>query len=69
VYSKGELTMTYDLQQCSNTGNWWIMRQDETGYREIVRTLSADLSYKDALIYLKAYILVIEEANQEIKNG
>ena len=61
--------MTYDLQQCSNTGNWWIMRQDETGYREIVRTLSADLTYKNAMEYLKAYILVIDEANEEIKNG
>jgi len=61
--------MIYDLQQCSNTGNWWIMRQHETGYREIVRTLSAGLSYKDAAAYLKAYILVIKEANEEIKNG
>ena len=45
------------------------MRQDEDGYREIVRTLTADLTYKDAQAYLKAYILVIKEANEEINNG
>lgn len=48
--------MTYDLQQCKNTGNWWIMSQDEDGYRTIVRTLSADLTYKQAWMYLKNYI-------------
>jgi len=48
--------MTYDLQQCSNTGNWWIMRQDADGYREIVRTLSADLTVVQAHHYMDAYI-------------
>jgi len=52
--------MTYDLQQCKNTGNWWIMSQDEGGHRQIERTLSADLTYKQAWMYLKNYI---EEAN------
>lgn len=61
--------MTYDLQQCSNTGNWWIMRQDEGGYREIVRTLSAKLTVVEAHRYMEAYIQVIAEANEEIKNG
>jgi hypothetical protein len=65
----GGKLMIYDLQKCNNTGNWWIMRQDEDGYREIVRTLTADLTYKDAQAYLKAYILVIKEANEEINNG
>ena len=36
--------MQYDLQQDHNTGNWWIVHQDEDGYRTIVRTLSADLN-------------------------
>lgn len=58
--------MQYDLQKCSNTGNWWIMRQDEDGYREIVRTLTAKLSRQDAYMHLQRYI---QEANQEINNG
>lgn len=35
--------MQYDLQQDYNTGNWWIVTQDEDGYRKIVYTLSAEL--------------------------
>ena len=35
--------MQYDLQQDYNTGNWWIVTQDEEGYRKIVYTLSAEL--------------------------
>ena len=54
--------MTYDLQQCSNTGNWWIMTQDSTGFREIVLTLSAKLTVVEAHRYMEAYI-------EEINNG
>lgn len=54
--------MIYDLQQDHNTGNWWIVRQDEDGYREIVRTLSADLGIREAGRYMDAYI-------EEINNG
>ena len=53
--------MTYDLQQCKNTGNWWIMSQDEDGYRTIVQTLSADLTRFEAKIYMEKYI-------EEMKN-
>jgi len=54
--------MIYDLQQCKNTGNWWIMQQDETGFRTIVQTLSANLTVVEAHRYMDAYI-------SEIKNG
>ena len=43
--------MHYDLQQDHNTGNWWIIHQDEDGYRTIVRTLSADLTSTSASLY------------------
>jgi hypothetical protein len=58
----GDSQMIYDLQQDHNTGNWWIVRQDEDGYREIVRTLSADLGIREAGRYMDAYI-------EEINNG
>lgn len=48
--------MKYDLQQDHNTGNWWIFEQDETGYRTIVHTLSADLTRFEARIYMEKYI-------------
>jgi len=54
--------MKYDLQQNINTGNWWIVEQDETGYRTIVRTLRADLTRFEASKYLEKYI-------EEVKNG
>jgi len=48
--------MHYDLQRDRNTGNWWIIYQDEAGYRKIVHTLSADLSRVEARIYMENYI-------------
>ena len=48
--------MHYDLQQDHNTGNWWIVCQDEDGHRTIVRTLSADLTVVQAHRYMNAYI-------------
>ena len=57
--------MTYDLQQCSNTGNWWIIRQDADGYREILRTLSADLTVVQAHRYMDAYIADVNNGLQE----
>ena len=52
--------MTYDLQQCRNTGNWWIRSQDDEGYRQIERTLSADLTVVQAWAYLKNYMEELE---------
>jgi hypothetical protein len=52
--------MHYELQQDHNTGNWWIVYQDEEGYRTIVRTLSAKLTVVEAHRYMDAYI---EESN------
>ena len=54
--------MHYDLQRDHNTGNWWIVLQEEDGYRTIVRTLSADLTVFEAHRYMDAYI-------EEINNG
>lgn len=54
--------MKYDLQQDHNTGNWWIVEQDETGYRTIVRTLNARLSRFEASKYLEKYV-------EEAKHG
>jgi len=54
--------MQYELQQDHNTGNWWIIRQEEDGYRTIVRTLSADLTVVQAHRYMDAYI-------EDINNG
>ena len=48
--------MEYDLQQDHNTGNWWIVHQDEEGFRTIVRTLSADLTAVEAHRYMDVYI-------------
>tara|TARA_R110002153_G_scaffold214187_1_gene366759 strand:- start:202 stop:366 length:165 start_codon:yes stop_codon:yes gene_type:complete len=48
--------MQYDLQQDHNTGNWWIVHQDEEGYRTIVRTLSAKLTRFEARIYMEKFI-------------
>ena len=52
--------MYYELGQCYMTGNWWIWKVHEDGFREIVRTLSADLSIRDANYHMNAYI---EEQN------
>jgi hypothetical protein len=59
---KRRTSMHYDLQQDHNTGNWWIIRQEEDGYRTIVRTLSADLTVVQAHRYMDAYI-------EDINNG
>jgi hypothetical protein len=48
--------MRYELSQCCNTGNWWIWQVEECGYRSIVRTLSADLTIREANAYMEAYI-------------
>lgn len=52
--------MHYELSQCQNTGNWWIWRVHEDGFREIVRTLSADLTIRQANAYMEAYIADID---------
>lgn len=54
--------MRYELSQCGNTGNWWIWRVEPCGYREIVRTLSADLTIREANRYMQAYV-------EEVSNG
>jgi lipopolysaccharide/colanic/teichoic acid biosynthesis glycosyltransferase len=54
--------MIYDLQKCGNTGNWWIMSQDEKGCRKIERTLSADLTVVQAWSYLNKYMENINNA-------
>jgi len=46
----------YDLQQDYNTGNWWIVTQDEDGYRKIVYTLSADLTRMEAKKHMNKLI-------------
>lgn len=48
--------MHYELTQDGNTGNWWIWRVDEDGFREIVLTLSADLNVTQAHRYLDAWV-------------
>ena len=48
--------MRYELSQCCNTGNWWIVEQEEDGYRTVVRTLSHKLNYLEARQYLNKYI-------------
>ena len=52
--------MRYELSRDCNTGNWWIWRVEEGGYRSIVRTLSADLTIRQANAYMEAFI---EDAN------
>lgn len=54
--------MRYELSQDCNTGNWWIWKVEECGYRSIVRTLSADLTIRQANAYMDAYI-------EEMSNG
>ena len=54
--------MKYDLQQDHNTGNWWIVEQDETGYRTIVQTLNARLTRFEANKHLEKYV-------EEAKHG
>jgi len=46
----------YFLQQDHNTGNWWIVEQEEDGYRQVVRTLSWKLNYLEARQHLNKYI-------------
>jgi len=48
--------MHYDLKQDQNTGNWWVVRQDENGFREIIKTLSADLTHSQAKAYMNNII-------------
>lgn len=48
--------MQYFLQQDHHTGNWWIVEQEEDGYRTVVRTLSHKLNYLEARQYLNKYI-------------
>ncbi len=48
--------MRYELSQCHNTGNWWICKVEEDGYRSIVRTLSADLTIEQANAYMRVYM-------------
>jgi hypothetical protein len=54
--------MQYFLEQDHNTGNWWIVEQEEDGYRTIVNTLSARLNYLEARRYLEKHI-------EECENG
>ena len=62
IVLKRKTSRHYELQQDHNTGNWWIIRQEEDGYRTIVRTLSADLTVVQAHRYMDAYI-------EDINNG
>jgi len=48
--------MHYDLKQDGNTGNWWVICQEDSGFREIVKTLSADLTYSEAKVYMHKFI-------------
>jgi|TARA_B110000285_G_C15080192_1_gene593045 hypothetical protein len=57
--------MHYDLKQDGNTGNWWVIRQDECGFREIIATLSADLTYSQAKIYMNN---IIQTERMNVKN-
>jgi hypothetical protein len=57
--------MKYELSQDHNTGNWWIWHVEDCGYRSIVRTLSADLTIREANAYMEAYIA--NESNGESK--
>ena len=54
--------MYYDLKQDLNTGNWWVVRQEEMGHRTIVATLSADLTYSQAKIYMEN-VIAMENMN------
>lgn len=40
--------MHYDLQQDACTGNWWVIKQDAEGFRQVMYTLSHTLSYTEA---------------------
>ena len=57
----GEL-MHYDLERDQNTGNWWVIHQDDDGFRKIIRTLSADLTYSQAKKYMDT-IIAMEAMN------
>ena len=48
--------MFYELTQDGNTGNWWIWRCHEDGYREIVQTLSADMTITEAHRWMEAWV-------------
>lgn len=61
--------MRYELSQCHNTGNWWICKIEENGYRSIVRTLNASLTIQQANAYMKAYIADATNGLQEIDDG
>ena len=37
--------MQYFLQEDHNTGNWWLVEQEDDGYRRVVQTLSHKLNY------------------------
>lgn len=53
--------MFYELTQDGNTGNWWIWRCHEDGYREIAIVLSADMTITEAHRWMEAWV--------EIQNG
>jgi hypothetical protein len=40
--------MHYDLQEDACTGNWWVIKQDAEGFRQLMHTLSHTLSYEEA---------------------
>ena len=48
--------MQYFLQEDHNTGNWWLVEQEDDGYRRVVQTLSHKLNYLEARQYLNNYI-------------
>jgi hypothetical protein len=48
VCGLGRNVMHYDLQQDACTGNWWVIKQDAEGFRQIMYTLSHTLSYTEA---------------------
>tara|TARA_B110000285_G_scaffold18774_1_gene18225 strand:- start:1028 stop:1192 length:165 start_codon:yes stop_codon:yes gene_type:complete len=48
--------MYYELQKDQNTGDWWIVQQEEDGFRKIVATLSADLTYFAAKTEMKKFL-------------
>ncbi len=48
--------MQYFLQEDHNTGNWWLVEQEDDGYRRVVQTLSHKLNYLEARQHLNKYI-------------
>jgi len=54
--------MHYDLKKDAMRGNWWVICQDDDGYRKIIHTLSHKLTYLEA----KARFEILVQ--QEIQN-